>query len=423
MNYRCLFIFLFVSPIFSVSALQNDWSGDEEIRIDSIVISKNWRTRDKIIIRELEFSSGDMVSVGRMDTSMKKIWNIGNFAEVEYEIDTLPDRRHLLRIVARDALTVVPILGFNGNRDDWRLTMGIADNNFLGQNIELDLVGTMGTFNRDFRLKFTIPRQLMYKNMSVSGGVLYGKAENYRFENGEKVSGVGYIRREISGSITNPWNEDFKYRFSPDFGWSLFQHESDTSIVQEDIPVARQSTINYLSLSFGESIGYIDRRRHQKNGWSAGLGVGVGIGLDRKSPFYYNAGLQAEWHKLFNPIVQLSTEFSTGHTSSDSPSLLFYRGSRDVRGIISGEISGQSYYAAKVSTHITFLNRNWFAVEQSFFANWGNGKDCYWALYRTKPKWSVGTGLKFMVPMIPWLYLRFYASWSRDINNWFSVEF
>jgi hypothetical protein len=62
-------------------------------------------------------------------------------------------------------------------------------------------------------------------------------------------------------------------------------------------------------------------------------------------------------------------------------------------------------------------------MEQSLFVHWGNGDNCYAALAQSSPKWSAGTGFKLMVPMIPWLYLNFYASWSDYINNWFSVDF
>ena len=48
--------------------------------IDSICIKRNWRTRDRIILAELEFGTGDEVSFKTIQTSMDKVWNTGNFA-------------------------------------------------------------------------------------------------------------------------------------------------------------------------------------------------------------------------------------------------------------------------------------------------------------------------------------------------------
>jgi len=83
-------------------------------------------------------------------------------------------------VTARDALTIVPILSFNGNKQDWSLSAGVTDNNFLGKNIRFSANGTIGTNTKKVNVGVTIPRQLMYKNMSVSGNVLYGQGNNYR---------------------------------------------------------------------------------------------------------------------------------------------------------------------------------------------------------------------------------------------------
>jgi outer membrane protein assembly factor BamA len=392
------------------------------IRIDSIHISKNWRTKDAIIREELGFREGELVNQGMLDTMVIRIWNIGNFAKVGYELDTLPGNKYLLEIMARDALTIVPALGFSGNRQDWSLSAGVSDNNFLGRNIRFDIGGSIGTNAKAFKLGINIPRQLLYKNMSVSGSIVYGQGKNFRFENREKSSVIAYTKKQISGGISNPWDEDFKYRFSPNISWSIFQHIADSNLVDTEIPWSGNYTINYLSVSVGESIGYIRRMRHQKDGWRASVGVGVGIGLDKNSPLYYSVGAGMDFHELLNPVVQFSAEFNTGYTSTTIPSLLFYHGANAVKGILTGEISGQSYYTAYVGWHFTYINRDWFAMEQSVYLNWGNGNDCYTNLYNTQPLYGIGTGFYFNIPMIPWLSMRVYFTYSGQNSNWFRLE-
>ena len=271
-----------------------------------------------IIMRELDFKSGDYVTKGMLDSCMIKIYNIGNFARVEYLVDTLEGERNILTITARDALTLVPIISFSGNRQDWQLSMGFSDNNFLGRNIHLNLEGTIGTRDKNFRLRFNIPRQLMYKNMSIGGGILYGNSRNYIIEDGEKIAGIGYLRKEVYGSISNPWHEDFRYRFSPNFSWRLFQHKTDTSLISSDIPDANDYNISFLALSASESIGYIQHIKHQENGYSIHMGLGVGVGLNASSPSYFSLGGGASYHRLFNPVVQWSTSLNTSYSNSGS---------------------------------------------------------------------------------------------------------
>lgn len=419
---RIVFISVLVFLFYHQARSQIKLPIDQKIKIDSILINKNWRTKDPIIREELKFEVGDSITQEVLDAMVIRLWNIGNFAKVGYELDALTNGNYLLNIFAKDALTILPILSFNGNRQDWSLSLGMSDKNFLGRNINFNISGTIGTNAKNFNLGITIPRQLLYKNMSLSGGILYGQGKNFRYENREKISEVAYTIKQISGSISNPWHEDFNYRFSPNFGWSIFQHETDSALADKDVPIAGNYKVNYLSVSVGESIGYVKQMRHQKDGYRVSIGIGAGIGVDKNSPFYFSVGSGVYYYKLFNKTIQFSSEFSTGYTSSTIPSLLFYKGANNVKGILTGEISGQSFYTAYVGWHFTYINRDWFAMEQSVYLNWGNGKDDYFDLYSTKPLYGVGTGFYFNIPMIPWLGMRMYFTYSGKSSNWFRLE-
>ena len=417
------FIFIFFLLAFMNISGQNQWPDSiSSIKIDSIKIKKNWRTKDKIIKSELGISPGMEVTKISLYEGVTKIWNIGNFSNVEYQIDTLPDDRILLNIEAKDAFTIMPNISFSGNKEDFRFTAGVIDNNFLGRNLRVGLNANFGSNGTDFSASLTIPRQLLYKNMSLYGSVVYGHNQQYRYDEGEKISGVGYKKKQFSFGVSNPWNEDFKYKFSPNLGIGYFQHQTDSTLIDDDIPTAAPYKIDYLTIGFSESIGYIKRKRHQKDGYMVNGSIGWGIGLNKESPFYMNLGLSAAYHKLFNKTIQFSTYFSTGYTTSDIPSLLFYRGNSSVKGIINGEISGKAYYTTYSGFHFTYINIDWIAIEQSFFVNWGNGADNYTDIYTTKPIATVGSGIRLMMPMIPWLGIKFYFTKTMGHDNWFAID-
>ncbi len=412
-----IYVFISLNPLFAQE------NGHEKLwKIDSVQIKKNWRTRDKIIMRELQFHPGETVDKTCIENSINQIWNIGNFAYVDYSIDSISPDSYMMNIQAKDAFTLLPYLSFTGTRNDYNLGLGIEDNNFLGRNISLDIRGNIGTYGKNYNLGIQIPRQLLYKNMTLSFQALNGTGNNYRYTGDEKVSVVAYHKRQFSGSIGNPWHTDYYYTFSPNFSWSLFQHKTDTSLIETDVPFVDNYEVNYLALSVGESIGMINRKRHQHDGYSVSAGYGVGIGLDKNSPLYHSFGLNAVYYKLFNPVIEFSSGFSTGYSSSVFPSMIHYLGPANIKGLLTGKESGQGYFSGFVKGSFNYLYFNWFALEQTVYTNFGKADDRYFNIYKKMPRISIGTGFKIWTPMVPWLSASVHFVWLKGSDNWFYLD-
>ncbi len=414
--------FLFFFCLITLDIYCQD-SGEIVGSIDSIQIKKNWRTKDQIILQELLFKKGDAFSEESLQKSISRIWNIGNFAKVDYTLDTLVAGSYMITIIAKDAFTLLPIFSFHGNRNDYQLGLGVKDNNFLGRNISLDLVGNFGTTRNDYQLGISLPRQLLYKNMVLSFNASKGIGKNYTYENNLKNSAVAFHKWNISGSIGNPYHTDYKYTFSPNLSWNLFQHKTDSTLLKDEEVIHPDNyKISYLSLSVNESIGLINRIRHQKNGYSASVGFGVGIGLDKNSPTYTGVGFNVAYYKLLNRIIELSAKFSTGYTTATKSSLIYYLGPGNIRGLLTGQEYGQGYYSGLVSAGFTYVYRDWFALEHSVYSNFGKAGDNYFNMYRSVPRVSLGTGIKIWIPLIPWLEASVHFSWLKGNNNWFYLS-
>jgi len=398
----------------------------QTVVIDSISIKKNWRTRDRIILAELEFGAGDEVSFKAIQTSMDKVWNTGNFATVRYKIDTLEDGRHLMELTARDVFTIYPILAIQGSRQDYRIGLGAVDENFLGRNIRLSISAGLRSTGNDWNFKIELPRQLLYRNMTLNFGTRIGNRKYSRIEEREQVYMTAFDLLEVFGGIGNPWHQDYQYNFSPDLGLKYFKHTSDRSQLDSTelaLPHPEDYTYQGLVISVSESIGTVNKKRHRKDGYQASIGTGFGIGLDSESPYFQSVGLGLEYHKTFNRILQFSSSFRTSYTTSDIPSLQFYRGASDVRGYRTGEIYGKSYYSVYLGLHMTYFSFDWLALEHAIYVNWGNGADKYFDLYRTKQLASVGTSFRFMIPMVPFIYAQFSFTYSGPGSNWFDFQF
>ncbi len=162
---------------FVISAQVSDSANplpSDSLKIDRIKIRRNWMTWDRIILNELLFEEGDVVSYGEIDTSMNKVWNIGNFANVAYTIHEGPDG-NVLEIEALDALQIYPVLTIDhSSENDFNYRLGIGDENFLGSNSELKIVWDKKPTGATWDFRFKLPRQLMYKNMTVELGTKVG---------------------------------------------------------------------------------------------------------------------------------------------------------------------------------------------------------------------------------------------------------
>jgi hypothetical protein len=259
--------------------------------------------------------------------------------------------------------------------------------------------------------------------MTLNGGFSYGASQNFRYENGVITSGVAYRYKNISVFIGNPYHTDYKYTFSPNLAISYFSHKTDTSLLDPGIPFWGNYNVNYLTVSSSESVGMINRIRHQEDGYLVTAGMGYGIGLDKESHGYFSFGISGKYSRLFNRFFQINAELSTGYTTAELPSLISYLGPGNVKGIMTGEKSGKSIWYASTSALITYINRDWFAVEQSFFLNTGNASDIYHDLFTTSPLYSIGSRLRFMIPMVPWLAINFYYAYRGNNINWFSMDF
>ena len=150
-------------------------------------IEGNTRTKDKVIRREVLIAPGDVFNTVRVDTTKKRLDNLGYFAKVEtYPEDTdIPGRKDLTILVQEKRTgslsfgggfsTVDKLVGFaelsQGNFDlfNWPSFTG------GGQKFRLRL--QYGTQRKDFVLAVTEP-YFLDRRLSLSGQAFYNEA-NY----------------------------------------------------------------------------------------------------------------------------------------------------------------------------------------------------------------------------------------------------
>jgi len=408
----------------------------DSVKIDRIEINRNWMTWDRIILNELLFGEGDMVSYGQIDTSMNLIWNIGNFANVDYSIEEGPDG-NTLEIEALDALQLYPVLTIDhSSENDYNYRFGFGDENFLGSNSELKIVWDKKPTGATWDFRFKLPRQLMYKNMTVVFGTKVGLDTKVFYD--REISDVNgeteveykarllapYHKTDIFTTIGNPWHLDYKYRFSPDLTFRYMHDVYDSTLLsQEDLDLGihpEDTEYRFFNIQVAESIGTVDQQRHRKNGYTIGASYDLFTGLTGTRT-HHEFNLSGEYHRSFSPLFQVSTELATGYTTADDQ-YRFIKGSSDVLGLRLGEIYGKTFYSVYAGAHFTWFNFKWLSLENAYFVNWGNGADSYKVLFSSKQKVSVGTSLEFRIPMVSWINFRFSFMYAGPGSEWFKFN-
>jgi len=155
--------------------------------VNRVDIEGNTRTKDKVIRREVLVAPGDVFNTVRVDTTKKRLENLGYFAKVEtYPEDTdIPGRKDLTILVQEKRTgslsfgggfsTVDKLVGFA------ELTQGNFDlfnwPSFTGGGQKFRLRLQYGTERKDFILAITEP-YFLDRRLSLSGQVFYNEA-NY----------------------------------------------------------------------------------------------------------------------------------------------------------------------------------------------------------------------------------------------------
>ncbi|TSA39184.1 MAG: hypothetical protein D4R64_00585 [Porphyromonadaceae bacterium] len=384
-------------------------------RADTIILERNWRTRDRIILSELEFAVGDTITTENLALALKKIWNLQNFVSVAYSWVSLPDGRSALILTTRDALTIRPVFGgwmeYGGVA---ALKLGIADHNFLGRNILFETRGQISLSDPFFgEVKVTIPRQLLWKNMSIGAG--YRATMIYRHESFEQI----YIR------IVNPFHEDYRNTFAPDLETGRLRNFSipPSKMIFDTLPDwyhAYDRSFWYFRVS--ESVGTITHRRHQEEGYNITGMISTAIGLNGESKNYLESSLWAEYHKLISPRLQFSTRWEGHYSSSGYNSLWTRFGPSDIRGTYYGEISGPLMHLASTGLYYTWLNWDYLAIEQSVFVQYASAMTTIGDWSSIKRHYAIGTGFQFTMPIYPAASVLITFNYNPHLLNWFHLE-
>jgi len=278
-----------------------DSINNKTVQIERIFLIGNKRTKEFIILRELDFKEGEFYNkldlINNLKANRNKVYNTRLFNSVDIRIiDIAPDKVDILVSVSeRWYLFPIPVLDFaDRNLNDWirnqdadlsRLIYGLRlyQYNVRGRNERLRLSFTAG-FENSFGISYRFP--YIDKNRKIGFNLDVGYRENknlavYTLDHVQQfVESEQVLRREISGAVSFSYRPSF-YNFH---GISLSYRDrevSDTIVVANENYFNDSSQIQrYLTLSYSFTRDKRDIAAYPLNGYFFNTAINkYGLGI------------------------------------------------------------------------------------------------------------------------------------------------
>ena len=384
--------------------------------VQRVNITGNTRTKDKVIRREVLVAPGDVFNTVRVETTKKRLENLGYFSKVEtYPEDTdIAGRKDLTILVEEKRTgslsfgggfsTIDQLVGFveltQGNFDitNWPgLTGG-------GQKFRMRV--QYGSVRKDFVLALTEP-YFLDRRLSLSGQLFFNEADYLSSEYNQRNYGFAL-------EVRTPLNRLNQYMYAT-VGYRLQDVDifNVSSTASPQIQAAEGSTVEseiLTSVVFDHRDSPIITRHGQRVSLSPYVGGGF-LGGDVQ---IYGLDLEGSQYFLFpgDLILLINSEVATVDTwgsGSDVPIFerLYLGGSNNLRGFpfrevgpkdVNGEPLGGNTMA-RTTVELTFP-----IIEKArgaIFYDMGFVNDAAWSFGFDHVASDVGVGLRLDLPIGP----------------------
>ncbi|HDO26672.1 MAG TPA: hypothetical protein ENH02_01015 [Bacteroidetes bacterium] len=409
--------------------------GDSLVTIGSLTMEGNKITQDKIILREIEFKPGDVLSIATLDSLMvKSRQNLLNRSLFNFvSITKTPDNGKYdirVNVVERWYIWPIPVITFaDRNVNVWwqdkdfnRLNYGIdlQINNFRGRMEDLHFY-LQGGYDKVFALRWDIPylTKKQFFGMGFYGGIQLNREVAYATENDDLVyykTNDGFAQERGFGEVDLTFRPKYNYLHTLTFGYDHYFFED--TLLNLNPGFANRNEYNILSISYLYKQDFRDYKPYPLIGYYFDAGfVKYGMGL---IPDQVNSLVVTF---VFDQYVQLykrwyfAYDFTASFTSNELPYFLTtglgYRG-LEIRGYEFNIVSGQDFGLFKSNLKFEIIPRTvkrikWIKTEKFgkifyalyanlfFDAGYANAPDFYETNHLANQLlWGTGVGIDFI---------------------------
>lgn len=262
--------------------------------VETVKISGNVRTLDKVIRREILLVEGDAFNTSQLRRSRRRIRNLGFFERVEIEnkAGSSPDKT-VIDVLLKEKSTGEISFGAGFSSSAGVVgDAGISERNLLGRGQELELRVQLGERQQEIDLSFTEP-YFLGKNLSA-GVDVFRTTRDLQSESSFDRETLGFALR--SGyRITEPLSQVWKYTLRED---KIADIPTDASLA------IKEQEGDLITSSIGQTLRYDkrDSRFDPTDGYFVELqNTLAGFGGD--SQYLRNEVKGATYHELYDSWV------------------------------------------------------------------------------------------------------------------------
>ena len=353
--------------------IEIDINEGPRVYVNSINISGNTRTLDKVIRREMALSEGDAYNKFTMNYSKDSIRALNYFSSVDIndERSNFPDKIDLTIDVEEKNTGEASIGAGYSSSNSGSITFGLRENNFLGKGQKVKFASSFSNTRNTYDISITEP-YFNNKNLSVSADL---------YSNFSDPSGVNYESEDLGlgFGLGFPLASDKSIAIK----YSLF-----TSKIRPD-----SNATAYERLLGGtdtvSQVGYIfnfdkrDSRYKPSRGFNLRLSQDL-AGLGGTSYYYKNTGDFNVYKRLSDRLIgawKIEAGSVNGYNGKYQPlSSNFRLGGKNLRGFKGGKVGpktgtsytgGQYYYLTSLETNIDF-KLDTFDISSTVFVDFGS---------------------------------------------------
>lgn len=278
-------LFLVLFTIASIACAESDSS----IVVKNIVLFGNKRTKDRIILREMDIHAGDTLWHSKIDTLFKlnrnRIYNTQLFNEVTLTLlptDISHEKTLLVEVRERWYIFPSPILEladrsfnewwYNQNRSLSRINYGVrfSDKNFRGRKEVLKLT-LQGGFTTKLELGYTVP--YLNKKQTLGMDIYLGYDQNKQvsyetMENKQQfLKSEDILRTRHRFSLNLYYRKSFFGTHSLEMGYNYNQVADTIQTLNPNYFLDNRQSQRYYYLSYSFTYDKRDVRAYAKRGY------------------------------------------------------------------------------------------------------------------------------------------------------------
>ncbi|MCF6342897.1 MAG: hypothetical protein L3J31_08850 [Bacteroidales bacterium] len=406
MRLFCLFILLLAGTHAVRLSAQNlplTGENDTTVIVGKISITGNKITKDHIIIRELEFFSGEQLLAGKLEKRLlQSRQNLMNRSLFNFVTISKHEKGGVLditvEVVERWYIWPIPRFSFaDRNVNAWleskdfsRLNYGldIRVENFRGRMEFLNFI-VQGGYDKKFAVKWTIP--YLTKNQVFGMGVFTGfqlnRLYNYATEDNKLVyfdAGNEYALQQLFGQLDFTFRPKFRYLHTASVGINHAQFNDSLLTLNPSLTYG-ETVYNYFILNYIYKHDFRDYAPYPLKGYYFDVGLkktGLGILNDEVNiwAFSFTFDHYLQLHKRWFFAYNVSLMYSSDGFQPYFLTTGFGFNGMNIRGYERYAIDGQRLGLVKSNLKFELIPRNvhtipWIKTEKFskvFYALYAN---------------------------------------------------